>query len=164
MTLRMLTALALAAAGFVLAVTACGGDDDSASPATTATTTSTTTETTTTETTTTEATTTEATTTATTTTAPTATTPKPSVTTFTIVVTQGRPQGGIKTFTAKQGEQVALVVRSDTGESVHLHGYDLEQPLRDGRTRIVFRAKIPGRFEIELHESDILLGNLQVEP
>jgi hypothetical protein len=149
MTLRMLTALALAAAGFALAVTACGGDDDSASPATTATTTSTTTETTT---------------TAATTTAPTATTPKPSVTTFTIVVSQGRPQGGIKTFTAKQGEQVALVVRSDTGESVHLHGYDLERPLRNGRTRIVFRAKIPGRFEIELHESDILLGNLQVEP
>ena len=90
--------------------------------------------------------------------------PTPSVKTFTIVVANGRPQGGIKTFTAKQGEQVALVVRSDTGESVHLHGYDLEQPLRNGRTRIVFRAKIPGRFEIELHESDILLGNLQVEP
>jgi hypothetical protein len=153
MTLRMLTALALAAAGFTLAVTACGGDDDSASPATTATTTSTPTETTTTEATTTPA-----------TTAPTATTPKPSVTTFTIVVSQGRPQGGIKTFTAKQGEQVALVVRSDTGESVHLHGYDLEQPIRNGRSRIVFRAKIPGRFEIELHESDILPGNLQVEP
>jgi hypothetical protein len=149
----MLTALALAAAAFTLAVTACGGDDDSASPATTATTTSTPTETTTTEATTTPA-----------TTAPTATTPKPSVTTFTIVVSQGRPQGGIKTFTAKQGEQVALVVRSDTGESVHLHGYDLEQPIRNGRSRIVFRAKIPGRFEIELHESDILLGNLQVEP
>jgi hypothetical protein len=149
MTLRMLTALALAAAGFALAVTACGGDDDSASPATTAPTTSTMTETTTTE---------------ATTTAPTATTPKPSVTTFSIVVANGRPQGGIKTFTAKQGQQVALVVRSDTGESVHLHGYDLEQPLRNGRTRIVFRAKIPGRFEIELHESDIHLGILQVEP
>ena len=149
MTVRMLTALALAAAGFALAVTACGGDDDSASPATTATTTSTTTEPTTTE---------------ATTTAPTTTTPRPSVTTVSIVVANGRPQGGIKTFTAKQGEQVALVVRSDTGESVHLHGYDLEQPLRNGRTRIVFRAKIPGRFEIELHESDILLGNLQVEP
>jgi hypothetical protein len=150
MTIRMLTALALAAAGFALAVTACGGDDDSASPATTATTPSTTSETTTTETTTTAPTTTAA--------------PTPSVKTFTIVVSQGRPQGGIKTFTAKQGEQVALVVRSDTGESVHLHGYDLEQPLRNGRTRIVLRAKIPGRFEIELHESDILLGNLQVEP
>jgi hypothetical protein len=144
----MLTALALAAAGFALAVTACGSDDDSASPATTATTS--TTETTTTE---------------PIPTAPTTTTaPTPSVTTFTIVVANGRPQGGIKTFTAKQGEQVALVVRSDTGESVHLHGYNLEQPLRNGRTRIVFRAKIPGRFEIELHESDILLGNLQVEP
>lgn len=148
MTLRMLTALALAAAGCALAVTACGSDDDSASPATTATTS--TTETTTTE---------------PTPTAPTTTTaPTPSVTTFTIVVANGRPQGGIKTFTARQGEQVALVVRSDTGESVHLHGYNLEQPLRNGRTRIAFRAKIPGRFEIELHESDILLGNLQVEP
>jgi hypothetical protein len=153
MTLRMLTAIALAAAGFALAVAACGGDDDSATPTTTATAQ-------------TSPTTTDATTEATTTPPPpaTTTTPKPAVKTFTIVVRQGRPQGGIKTFTAKQGEQVALVVRSDTGESVHLHGYDLEQPLRDGRTRIVFRAKVPGRFEIELHESDILLGNLQVEP
>jgi hypothetical protein len=151
MKLPMLTALALAAAGFTLAAAACGDGDDSAATTTAAATR-------------TSPPATEVTTTESTTTAPATTTPKPSVKTFTIVVTQGRPEGGIKTFTAKQGEQVALVVRSDTGESVHLHGYNLEQPLRDGRTRIVFRAKIPGRFEIELHESDILLGNLQVEP
>jgi hypothetical protein len=150
MSIRLLTAIALAAAGFGLAVAACGGDDESA-PSTTTTPTTETAETA------------ETTTEATTATTPTAT-PTPAIKTFTIVVTQGRPQGGIKTYTAKQGEQVALVVRSDTGDSVHLHGYDLEQPLRNGRTRIVFRAKIPGRFEIELHESDVLLGNLQVEP
>jgi hypothetical protein len=149
MKLRILAALALAAAGFTLAVAACGGDDDSAATTTAAATRTPATEVTTTE---------------PTATPPATTTPKPSVETFTIVVKQGRPEGGIKTYTAKQGQQVALVVRSDTGESVHLHGYDLEQPLRNGRARIVFQAKIPGRFEIELHESDILLGNLQVEP
>jgi ABC-type transport system substrate-binding protein len=151
MKLRILAALALAAVGFTLAVAACGSDDDSAATTTAAATRTTPPAT-------------EVTTTEPTTTPPATTTPKPSVETFTIVVKQGRPEGGIKTFKAKQGQRVALVVRSDTGESVHLHGYDIEQPLRNGRSRIEFQAKIPGRFEIELHESDILLGNLQVEP
>jgi hypothetical protein len=88
----------------------------------------------------------------------------PQVTTFTIVVQQGRPQGGIKTFTVKQRDRVALVVHSDTGTSVHLHGYNIERPLKNGTGSIRFTANVPGRFEIELHETDALLGNLQVEP
>jgi hypothetical protein len=96
--------------------------------------------------------------------AKTPTPPAPQVTTFTIVVQQGRPKGGIKTFTVKKGDRVALVVHSDTGTSVHLHGYNIERPLKNGVGAIRFTANVPGRFEIELHETDALLGNLQVEP
>ena len=91
--------------------------------------------------------------------------PKPSIRTFTIVVRQGRPQGGIKTYTVKKGEKVALVVRSDAGESVHLHGYWIEKPIVAGSpTRIAFTAKTPGRFELELHHPDAVLATLQVKP
>ena len=147
MTPRMLTALAPAAAGLALAVAGCGGDDSGSSRSTTA----------------------HAghTTTSAPVTTPTATpTPKPpAVKTFTIVVEQAQPKGGIKTYTAKKGDRVAIVVRTDVGKAVHLHGYDIEKPVKTGRpTRIVFTATTPGRFEIELHDMDTVLGNLQVEP
>lgn len=57
-----------------------------------------------------------------------------------------------------------IVTHSDTGTSVHLHGYNIERPLKNGTSVIAFTENVPGRFEIELHESDVLLGNLQVEP
>jgi hypothetical protein len=142
----MLTALAPAAAGFALAAAGCGGDSGSS------------------------ATTTDAHAGHTATPAPVTTptakpTPKPQVKTFTIVVEQAQPKGGIKTYTVKKGDRVAIVVRTDLGEAVHLHGYDIEKPVKAGRpTRIVFSATTPGRFVIELHNMDTVLGNLQVEP
>ena len=140
MTARTLTAAALACLALVAA--GCGGND-SAAPTTTQA---------------------EQTTTVETTPAETPTPNASHLTTFTIVVEQGRPQGGIETFTVKKGDRVAIVTRSDTGESVHLHGYNIERPLKNGRSVIGFTANVPGRFEIELHEADVLLGNLQVEP
>lgn len=148
MTARMLTVLALGAAVFALAVAGCGGDDSASSPPTTNV---------------------HAGHTATPPPATTATakpTPmRPALKTFTIVVEQAQPEGGIKTYTAKKGDRVAIVVRTDVGEAVHVHGYDIEKPVVAGRpTRIVFTATTPGRFEIELHDMDTVLGNLQVEP
>ena len=145
MRARIRTAAVLAAvtAAVVLAVAGCGGDDEpTASPPTTETTHQ------------------GHTTTATPTPKP---KPTPTIRTFTIVVRQGRPQGGIKTYTVKKGEKVALVVRSDAGESVHLHGYWIEQPIVAGSpTRIALTAKTPGRFELELHAPDAVLATLQV--
>jgi hypothetical protein len=147
MSARTLAAAVLACLALVAA--GCGGDE-SAAPTTTQA------EQTTTATTPAE--------TPTTTGAGTPTPSAPQVTTFTIVVHQGRPKGGIKTYTVKKGDRVALVVHSDTGVSVHLHGYNIERPLKNGTGTIRFPADVPGRFEIELHETDALLGNLQVEP
>jgi ABC-type glycerol-3-phosphate transport system substrate-binding protein len=131
-----------------LAVAGCGGDSSqsTAETATVATTPATTAETTTTDTTT------------------TASTPsKP--TTITVVVKQGRPQGGIQRPTVKQGDNVVLVVRTDSGEAVHLHGYDIEKPVTPGTpVRISFTAKLPGRFEVELHPMDALLAVIEVRP
>jgi ABC-type glycerol-3-phosphate transport system substrate-binding protein len=86
-------------------------------------------------------------------------------TTITVVVKQGRPQGGIQRPTVKQGDKVVLVVRTDSGEAVHLHGYDIEKPVTPGTpVRIPFTAKLPGRFQVELHPMDALLAVIEVRP
>ena len=101
-------------------------------------------------------------------TTPGATTPKPTKpkpTTVRIRVVGGVPQGGIARPKVKQGDRVVIVVRSDTGESVHMHGYDLEKPITPGRpVRLPLTATIPGRFEVELHHPDALLAVLTVTP
>ena len=91
--------------------------------------------------------------------------PKPKPRTIVIVVDQGRPRGGIKRPKIEKGEMVVLVIRSDAGEAVHVHGYDAERPLRPGTPlRIPITATIPGRFEVELHHPDVLLAVLEVRP
>ena len=140
-----------AVAASVLALAGCGGGGSSQTTA--ATDTATTTATTTTSTTTTTGT--------ATTTAPAA--PKP--TTIAIVVKQGRPSGGIKRPTIQKGDKVVIVIRTDAGEQVHLHGYDIEKPVTPGTpVRIPFTASLPGRFELELHHPDVLLAVIEVRP
>ena len=85
--------------------------------------------------------------------------------TIVLVVDQGRPRGGIKRPTLDKGEKVVLVVKADAGESVHMHGYDLEMPVTPGKPmRIPLTATIPGRFELELHHPDSLLAVIEVRP
>ena len=99
--------------------------------------------------------------TTTTTTDTTAATP----TTIAIVVKDGRPQGGIERPTIEKGDKVVVVVRTDAGEEVHLHGYDIEKPVTAGvPVRIPFTANLPGRFELELHHPDALLAVIEVRP
>ena len=81
--------------------------------------------------------------------------PKPSArpATITIRVVGGAPRGGIARPTVKKNDRVVIVVRSDTADEVHLHGYDISRAVAaGGRARIAFVAKIQGRFELELEE------------
>jgi hypothetical protein len=82
-----------------------------------------------------------------------------------VVVDQGRPRGGILRPKLEQGAKIVLVIRSDLGESVHVHGYDIERPITPGKPlRIPLTLTIAGRFEIELHHPDALLAVLEVRP
>lgn len=150
----MRTIVLVVAAVSILAVAGCGGDESSPEAATTD-------QITTVET---APTTTQETTPAPTT--PTTTTPaKPKPKTIVIVVDQGRPRGGIKRPKLEKGEKVVLVVRADAGESLHIHGYDVEKPVTPGKpVRVPLTATIPGRFEVELHHPDSLLAVLEVRP
>lgn len=87
--------------------------------------------------------------------------PKPRV--ITIVVKDGRPVGGIRRPTLKKGTLVRIVVKTNAGSEVHLHGYDIEREVVKGKPVVMqFKAKLTGRFELELHDPDALLAQLTV--
>jgi hypothetical protein len=118
-------------------------------------------------TTTTQETTTEVTTTVETTTetAPTTTEPDAPPQRVVVDVQEGQPVGGIKQVDIQQDAQVLLIVRSDSEDQVHVHGYDLEAAVGPGApARISFRADIAGGFDVELHELDIVIAELTVSP
>jgi hypothetical protein len=86
-------------------------------------------------------------------------------TTITVVVRGGLPEGGIQRPTVERGADVRLVVRSDTPDEVHVHGYDIERPVGPGApAQLRFRADVPGRFEVELHERHTLIAEIEVRP
>jgi uncharacterized cupredoxin-like copper-binding protein len=140
------TGIATCLLALLLGVAGCGGSSGEASTETTTTeeTATTQTETTTTTTTTTEA---------------------PPAARMTIVVRDGASVGGIERRSVDKGDKVTLVVTADLTDEVHLHGYDLSADVAPGqKARIVFKATIPGRFEIELEERGIHIGELEVRP
>lgn len=80
-------------------------------------------------------------------------------------MTAGRPTGGITRLSVDKGEDVLLVVRADAPEIVHLHGYDREAPVApNAPAQIGFKADQPGRFELELEQSGVLIAEISVEP
>jgi len=86
---------------------------------------------------------------------------KPVVISITVV--NGRPVGGIKRPTVKKGQTVRLVVRTNVGSAIHLHGYNLEKNVKKGTPTVLqFVAKVPGRFALELHPMDAQLAQLTV--
>jgi hypothetical protein len=82
-----------------------------------------------------------------------------------ITVAGGQAAGGIVRVTVDEGTRVVLEVTSDVADEAHLHGYDLQMPLTPGQPNTLsFVAKVPGRFELELHHAGTQIAELTVEP
>jgi hypothetical protein len=87
----------------------------------------------------------------------------PAARTITVTVTHGKAHGDTGRIPVPLGTPVRLVVTSDTADEVHLHGYDIEKELAPGKpTTLTFVANVPGVFEVELHELNIVIVHLQV--
>ncbi|MGH2677582.1 MAG: hypothetical protein ACRDHB_04385 [Actinomycetota bacterium] len=81
-----------------------------------------------------------------------------------IEVEEGRVEGPAR-IRASQGDQVAIEVKADVTDQVHVHTYDLffdVSPTQDAQIR--FRADITGVFEIELEDAGLPLTMLEVSP
>ena len=63
----------------------------------------------------------------------------------------------------KKGDRVTLRVTSDRADTLHVHGYDRELPLPAGKpATLTLTADRTGLFEVETHESGLLLTQLVV--
>lgn len=75
------------------------------------------------------------------------------------------PVGGVKKLTVKEGKVVRFTVSSDQAGNVHLHGYDIEEPVSPGAdAKFSVPATITGVFEVELEDSGVQIAKLTVEP
>ena len=89
--------------------------------------------------------------------------PKPAV--QAIVVSGGKPVGGVKRLSYNNGDQVRFSVQSDVADEIHVHGYDLMKDVSaGGSVSFSFPAKIEGVFEIELEEHKEQIAELRVSP
>ncbi len=62
-----------------------------------------------------------------------------------------------------KGTAVRVLVTSDKADELHVHGYDIEKKLPAGKQVTVdFTADQTGVFEIETHESELQLAQLEV--
>jgi hypothetical protein len=80
-------------------------------------------------------------------------------------VVGGKPDGGVQVLEYRKGDHVELRVNSDTADQLHVHGYDLREPLRVGSTtHLGFEAAMEGEFRIELERTKEQIAVLRVRP
>ena len=90
---------------------------------------------------------------------------RPATVLVRIAVRNGRTTAGVRRVRLERGRRLLLVVSADVADHVHVHGYDLMRDVAPGSpARIRFRATIPGRFEVELEDSGLLIADLEVRP
>lgn len=84
---------------------------------------------------------------------------------FAVAVKNGKAVGGVKEISVTKGDRVRITVTDDADDEVHLHGYDIEEPVAPGQPATFdFTAKLEGIFEMELHSSETQIASLKVNP
>ncbi|MCX4777385.1 cupredoxin domain-containing protein [Streptomyces sp. NBC_01264] len=83
--------------------------------------------------------------------------------TVTITVRDGKVSPAPGRVELTRGERVALRVTSDRADTLHVHGFDKELTLPAGQeATLTLTADRTGLFEVETHESDLVLTQLLV--
>ena len=87
-----------------------------------------------------------------------------------IRVEDAEPVGGIQDLSVSKGDPIRFEVDSDTAGDIHLHGYEIEKPVKaGGSVSFDLPSTLDGRFEIELHiggseTNAVQIGELTVNP
>ncbi|MGW6576504.1 hypothetical protein ACWGAN_30650 [Streptomyces sp. NPDC054945] len=83
--------------------------------------------------------------------------------TVTITVRDGKVSPAPARTELRRGERLALRVTSDRADTLHVHGYDKELALPAGQeATLILTADRTGLFEVETHESGLVLTQLLV--
>ena len=81
-----------------------------------------------------------------------------------VVLVAGKTISGGGRKTVKLGATVRLQVVADTADEVHLHGYDKTVDVVKGKpANLMFKADVPGIFEVELEKRGLKLLDLVVK-
>jgi plastocyanin len=90
-------------------------------------------------------------------------TPTQKTVQITVSVRDGKVTPKPRRVTVSLGDQIRLQVTSDVDDELHVHGFDVEEPLEAGRTTTVeLTADQQGVFEVETHETELELLQLEV--
>ncbi|MFI6255831.1 hypothetical protein ACIBCL_06880 [Micromonospora zamorensis] len=82
---------------------------------------------------------------------------------ITVTIAKRRVDPPTGRITVGKGELVRITVTSDVSDELHVHGYDLGARLPAGTPGLVeFRADKTGLFEVETHETELVLFQLVV--
>jgi hypothetical protein len=82
---------------------------------------------------------------------------------ITVSVQDGKVSPKPRRVEVEKDSQIRLLVTGDVDDEVHVHGFDIEEPLEAGRTTTVeFVVNEEGVFEVETHESELELLQLEV--
>ncbi|WP_405432076.1 hypothetical protein [Micromonospora sp. NBC_00617] len=82
---------------------------------------------------------------------------------ITVTVAKRRVSPPTGRVTVTKGQLVRITVTSDVADELHVHGYDLGARLPAGTPGSVeFRAEKTGLFEVETHETELVLFQLVV--
>ncbi|WP_328653930.1 hypothetical protein OG598_08740 [Micromonospora sp. NBC_00330] len=82
---------------------------------------------------------------------------------ITVTIAKKRVDPPTGRVTVSKGQLVRITVTSDVADELHVHGYDLGARLPAGTPGSVeFRADKTGLFEVETHESELVLFQLVV--
>ena len=80
-----------------------------------------------------------------------------------VTLTGSKVSPAVSTQKVKKGDLVQITVTRDSPGEIHVHGYDLEQVAKPGvPVTFTFVADQQGVFEVEAHDPDLLLFQLQV--
>ncbi|MFF4874768.1 hypothetical protein [Micromonospora sp. NPDC000668] len=82
---------------------------------------------------------------------------------ITVTIAKRRVNPPTGRITVDKGQLVRITVTSDVSDELHVHGYELGARLPAGTPASVeFRAEKTGLFEVETHETELVLFQLVV--
>jgi FtsP/CotA-like multicopper oxidase with cupredoxin domain len=78
-------------------------------------------------------------------------------------VAGGKVETAQRRVRVSRGDRVRIQVQSDQADEVHVHGFDLKEPVGPGKPATVeFTADLPGVWEVELENAKRKLFDLEV--
>ena len=78
-------------------------------------------------------------------------------------ISDGKVDGVPARVEVDRGTRIRIEVTNDRSDELHVHGYDKTVPLTAGSpAAVAFVADLPGVFEVETHDSGLLLFQLVV--